>query len=208
MHFNLTPTNAGSRIGVLATAATIATMGLAGSLTSSAQALAPESCADADTPVEQLTQEAAEAAVVCLVNQQRSAAGLAELTQAETLTSAARGHGNDAVEIKWWNEGDPHVNPITGSTPGDRITAAGYCPNPISWMNGENVYWGYSSGAGAVAPTPGAAVSWWMNSPGHRANILNPNYTELGVGVVLGTAAPVNANAAATFVQDFGACTN
>ena len=207
MHFGLSAATVRPRIGVLVATATISMVGLGGTLASTAQA---DACADADTPVDQLTQDTAEASVVCLVNQERVAANpaLGQLTQNDALTSAARGHANDAVAIKWWNDSDPHVNPITGSTPGDRITAAGYCPNPISWYYGENAYWGYSYGTGAAAPTPRAAVSWWMNSPGHRANILSPNYTDIGMGIVVGTAAPVTADAAATFVQDFGSCTN
>jgi uncharacterized protein YkwD len=166
------------------------------------------SCNNADVPVNRLSQVDAEAAVLCLTNAQRSANGLAALAPNAALGSAARGHAQAAVSIKWWNGGDPHVNPQTGSTPGSRIAAAGYCPAPKYHRNAENAYWGYATGAGAAAPTPRAAVTWWMNSAGHRANILDPDLMELGVGVVLGTAAPVAADQAGTFVQNFGTCIN
>ena len=58
-----------------------------------------------------------------------------------------------------------------GSDVGARATAAGYNWNTI----GENI------GSGSV--TPEAMMDLWMNSDGHRANILSPNYTELGVGI-------------------------
>lgn len=61
---------------------------------------------------------------------------------------------------------------INNLGPSDRVTAAGY-----SWRAvGENIAYGYS--------TPAAVMTGWMNSSGHRANILGANYTELGVGMV------------------------
>lgn len=56
----------------------------------------------------------------------------------------------------------------------DRMIAAGFTFETTSWTAGENV------AAGQV--TPEAVMEAWMNSPGHRANILNGAYTKLGVG--------------------------
>jgi hypothetical protein len=57
-----------------------------------------------------------------------------------------------------------------GSTIGQRVTAAGY-----QWsFTGKNIAAGYT--------TPQAVVNGWINSPGHRANMLNPNYQEIGIG--------------------------
>jgi uncharacterized protein YkwD len=67
---------------------------------------------------------------------------------------------------------------------------------------GENAYYGSPN------PTPYQAVSWWMNSPGHRANILNPDLSELGVGVVQGNPSPYSYPSTGTFVQNFGYCIN
>jgi uncharacterized protein YkwD len=200
-------------VAMLFGAAMIGTAGLAGGTAGTAQAEVPpeavEVCPGADTPVGLLTRQDAEAAVLCLVNQEREAAGVAALTQNGALGSAAEAHAEAAVQIKWWGPGsDPHTNPQTGSTPGSRIAAAGYCPNPISYSYGENAFDGYSTGEGAQAPTPRDAVTWWMNSPGHRANILNPNYTETGLGVIAESPEQAPADAGGTFVQDFGACTN
>ena len=178
---------------------------------SGSAAMAADCGAAADTPVDQLAQPDAEAAVLCLTNNERDANGLAPLSASDVLAGAARGHADDAVAIKWWVDGaDPHTNPQTGSQPADRISAAGYCPNPQYWRVAENTFWAYQTGDGASAPTPRDAVSWWMGSPGHRANILDPDLTELGVGVVPDTAAPVDGDpiAAGTFVEDFGTCVN
>jgi uncharacterized protein YkwD len=178
---------------------------------SGSAAMAADCEAAADTPVDQLAQPDAEAAVLCLTNNERDANGLAPLSPSDVLAGAARGHADDAVAIKWWVDGaDPHTNPQTGSQPADRISAAGYCPNPQSWRVAENAFWAYQTGDAASAPTPRDAVTWWMGSPGHRANILDPGLTELGVGVVPDTAAPVDGDpiASGTFVADFGTCVN
>ncbi len=210
MYFNLTARTLRRRVAILSGVATIATIGLAGSMAGTAHAA--EACENASTPVGQLTREEAEAAVLCLVNQERSANGLAPLVQNEALRGAAEAHAEAAVQIKWWGPGvDPHTNPQTGSKPADRIAAASYCPNPIEKSVGENAFDGYSTGAGAQAPTPQDAVTWWMTHPEpnqHREAILNPNYTETGLGVIAESPEQAPADAAGTFVQDFGACTN
>ncbi len=59
---------------------------------------------------------------------------------------------------------------LDGRSPGDRIAAAGY----EAWSWGENIAAGYTS--------PQSVVDGWMNSPGHRANILNSGFCDIGVG--------------------------
>src|SRR5689334_22644408 len=77
---------------------------------------------------------------------------------------------------------------LDGSSPFDRMRQAGY--NFLS--AGENVAYGYA--------TPQAVMDAWMNSPGHRDNILQPLYTEIGIGVAVhgGTSGPIY------WTQDFG----
>jgi len=72
-------------------------------------------CANADTPATQLTQAAAEEAVLCLINEQRTANGLLALTFNWKLQAAARQHAQDASAIKWWAGGGSqvHINPVT-----------------------------------------------------------------------------------------------
>ena len=106
-----------------------------------------------------------ESEVIDLVNDERAAEGLGPLRYDADLTAAARGHSQDMGLNDYFD----HIG-LDGSTPGDRITEAGY-----SWNTyGENIAAGYA--------TPAAVVAGWMASPGHRANILNPNFCDIGVG--------------------------
>lgn len=150
------------------------------------------------------TEAQARAAVICLINAQRTQRGLPALTVNQPLTNAAQQHAAASVQLKWWGPGaDPHRNPQTGSTPQSRITGAGYCPSPVSWEFSEITYTGWG-GSG----TPQAAVNWWMNSPGHRAAILKPSLRDIGAAALPGAADKAGAASsnAGTYVVDFGRC--
>ncbi|RAL24668.1 hypothetical protein DL240_00215 [Lujinxingia litoralis] len=84
------------------------------------------------------------------------------------LRCAARLHSKDMAENDFFD----HIHPVTGETPFDRIEKAGYTG---SYPQGENIAAGQES---AVEVMEG-----WMESDGHCANIMNPDFTELGVGV-------------------------
>ena len=102
--------------------------------------------------------------LIALLNDQRVQNGLAALPESAGLCTAARNHSVDMAQHNFMS----HTG-SDGSDPGDRILATGY-----QWGSyGENVGAGYS--------TPAAMVNAWMNSPGHRANILS-NFCYLGVG--------------------------
>jgi uncharacterized protein YkwD len=167
----------------------------------------PSDCATiksryADAAVKDMTPANAERAVFCLTNDERAANGRAPLTSSELLAGTARAHAQDAVARKWWVDGaDTHVNP-DGKSPSDRIRAAGYCPSPTYWKVAENTYWGW----GTPAQTPRDAVEWWMSSYYHRLNILDPDLTELGVGMAKGAPRSGNYPDASVFVQNFGTC--
>lgn len=105
--------------------------------------------------------------VVTLVNEQRAANGLAGLTLNESLSNVARIKSQDMHDNNYFS----HTSPTYGS-PFDMLKTFG-----ISYRAaGENIAMGYQ--------TPQAVVDGWMNSPGHRANILNSSYTQIGVGYV------------------------
>ncbi|MEU9234122.1 CAP domain-containing protein [Streptomyces subrutilus] len=106
------------------------------------------------------------AEVVALVNKERAKAGCSALTVNAKLTAAALNHSKDmAAHSNMSHTGSD------GSDPGQRITRAGY-----AWTTyGENVAYGYS--------TPEQVMTGWMNSPGHRQNILNCAFKEIGVGL-------------------------
>ena len=105
------------------------------------------------------------AEVLNLVNAQRQQNSCGPLAANAKLQNAAQKHAVDmAVQDYFEHTGK------NGSTPGDRITAEGYAFS--TWA--ENIAAGSS--------TPQAVMDSWMNSPGHRANILNCNLTEIGIG--------------------------
>ena len=105
--------------------------------------------------------------VVRLVNQKRAEHGLKPLTPDWQLSRVARYKSQDMKDIGYFS----HTSPTYGS-PFDMMKKFG-----ISYRSaGENIAKGYA--------TPTAVVNAWMNSPGHRANILNSSYTHIGVGYV------------------------
>jgi uncharacterized protein YkwD len=109
-----------------------------------------------------------EAELEKLVNADRARAGLAALTIDARLTQVARAHSEDMVKHHFVG----HVSPSTGSA-ADRLRAASIAAQLVL----ENVARAYS---------PGEVERGLMESPGHRANLLNNEVTHLGVGVVLG----------------------
>ena len=112
-------------------------------------------------------------ATVCLLNARRAEAGLAPLSVHPLLVETASYHARAMVQARFFG----HVAP-DGMSPEQRIAVAGYTGVPT----GENVAWG--TGANAM---PVRVVESWMASPSHRANILNPELTEVGVGVAAGS---------------------
>jgi uncharacterized protein YkwD len=131
-------------------------------------------------------------AIRCLHNRIRSANDLPKLRETRKLRRAAARHSRSMVRRGFFE----HTAP-TGDTMVDRILKARYARRDQGWAFGENLAWG----TGSLA-TPRGAVEAWMDSPGHRANILRGSYRELGVGVVLGV--PVSDAEGATYTVDFG----
>ncbi|MEV2253455.1 CAP domain-containing protein [Streptomyces sp. NPDC050147] len=111
-------------------------------------------------------------AVLRLTNAERTAAGLRPLASDPLLTVAAQGHSADMIARAFYS----HTSP-DGGEPWHRASAAGSTHRAI----GENIACGQR--------TPAEVVDGWMNSPGHRANILKPSFTHLGVGFAGGGSA-------------------
>ena len=103
--------------------------------------------------------------ILRLVNEEREKAGLVPLIFNPLLNQAAQDHTNDMISKGYFS----HTSP-SGRTMVMRVNATGYKYSTI----GENIAAGSSTAA--------ATMTQWMNSPGHRANILNPKFKELGVG--------------------------
>jgi hypothetical protein len=112
-----------------------------------------------------------ESEVIELVNAEREACncGLHPLSYNIELTVAARRHSQDMGDRNYFDHATPDGTP-DGIAFYERITDAGY----IYQACGENIAAGYA--------TPEAVVDGWMNSDGHRANILDPDYCDIGVG--------------------------
>lgn len=110
-----------------------------------------------------LVRTAAE--VVALTNAERTAAGLRPLADDRRLASAAQAYSADMAARAFY----AHTSP-EGLEPWDRAAAAGATHRGI----GENIACGQRS--------PREVVRGWMNSPGHRANILKPDFTHIGIG--------------------------
>ena len=124
--------------------------------------------------------------VVSLTNVQRRAYGCPNLAANIPLMHAAQQHTSDMPAHNYFAH-----NSQNGKDPGSRITANGY-----RWTRwAENIAAGF--------PTAAKVVDGWMKSPGHRANILNGRFHEIGVGLVTGAPVP-RVRGAGTYTTDFG----
>ncbi|MBU2662572.1 CAP domain-containing protein [Actinoplanes bogorensis] len=140
--------------------------------------------ATAETPkkVAVVDQAAYETEIVKLTNAERTARGCKALRIDDRLVAAARAHSKDMVANNFFEHtGSDGSNFVT------REVRAGY---PRNGASAENIAWGYR--------TPKQVVTGWMNSPGHRKNILNCASIAVGVGVAY------TADGAPYWTQDFG----
>ena len=123
-----------------------------------------------------------EVEMLARINAERSAVGAAPLTPCGTLTWAAQGHSLDQAA-----HGTMTHTGSDGSTLRTRAERAGY----TGWTAlGENVAYGY--------PTVDAVMNGWMNSTGHRENLLNSSFTSVGLGQAAGSGGTPY------WTQDFG----
>jgi uncharacterized protein YkwD len=124
-----------------------------------------------------------------LHNQTRAERGLGRLCVHPALTRAARSHSLEMIERDYMSH-----NSYNGESVDARLRRFGY-----DWGTyGENVAWG---SAGSYA-SPETRFKAWMKSPGHRANILNGNFREIGIGTATGTFRSYSN--ATTYTVDFG----
>ncbi|MBV7697988.1 CAP domain-containing protein [Streptomyces sp. TRM70350] len=123
-------------------------------------------------PVTISPETAAEAEVLKLVNDERAKAGCSPLAANSALAELAGNFSEAMAEQGFFAHTDP-----SGRTPWDRAEAAG-----ITNLGGENIARGQADAA--------AVMEAWMNSPGHRANILNCDFKTLGVGAHYGPGGP------------------
>ena len=135
-----------------------------------------------------------EAAILCLLDGERSDRGLGPLKVNGKLGKAANVQAQDMVKRRYFS----HENP-EGKNSTARIQAAGYMRGGGRWTVGENLAWG----AGELASAR-ALVNAWMNSPPHRANILRPAFREIGLAIAIGTPKEGKGAPGATVATTFG----
>jgi uncharacterized protein YkwD len=176
------------RFHALRLAPVLAAAALAAPAALPAPALAGGTCAGASARPTPASAAEFSGTTLCLLNRERSHHGLGGLRSNGRLALAAWRHSRDMAQHNYFAHGD-----FVG-----RLQAAGYFRGRRSWSVGENIAWGSGTNA-----TPRSIVWMWMHSPGHRANILNGSFHEIGVGLVAGAPVP-GVRGAATYTTDFG----
>ena len=123
-------------------------------------------------PAQQVSTNSFAAEVLRLTNQERASRGLAPLTNHSALAAAAAGHSQEMLDLGYFS----HTSLTSGrSNPQDRVRQAGANPGLVA----ENIFQASGYDVNQVAQL---AVDNWLESPGHRRNMLDPNATHLGVG--------------------------
>ena len=130
--------------------------------------------------------------ILCLHNAERRARGQRALRMNARLSRAATAHTRAMVARKFFAHDAPG-----GGNVESRVRRTGYIPRSGRWILGENLAYG----SGALG-TPGKIMGAWMNSPGHKANVLTGGFKEIGIGIVIG--APVGGGGGVTYTAVFG----
>lgn len=134
--------------------------------------------------------QAARRETLCLLNHERAGRGMRPLRLNERLSQAATIHSRNMIRKRYFE----HGNFVA------RIVNARYVTRRQAWSLAENIAWG----TGSLA-SPAQTVRAWMRSAGHRANILNRRFRDIGIGIALGAPAVVHVSSgAATYTTDFG----
>jgi uncharacterized protein YkwD len=152
------------------------------------------SCRHANDEARNLTDRQARKAVRCLVNVRRNDQGRRDLDSDRRLQRAASRHTRRMTSQNCFSHQCPGEGALL-----NRLMNVGYLGGGLNaWGYGENIAWGMGGNS-----TPRSIVSAWMNSPPHRANILNRGFEHMGVGFK--DASPTGGDAGAgTYTIDFG----
>ena len=141
-----------------------------------------------------LSNGEARKAIRCLVNEKRRNAGLGPLERSKKLQKSAQRHNDRMVGTGCF------AHECSGEAGLDvRLDSVDYLRDGLaSWAYGENLAWGLHDQG-----TPRAIVGAWMNSSGHRANILSSTFREIGVGFSPGTPSS-KSDPGGVYTTDFG----
>ena len=138
--------------------------GFALALAAAPAALAARACESANATPGKASNRTIVRATLCVLNAERSRAGLRPPRLNTRLSTVSRRHAEDMARRNYFAH-----DTLGGGSFLDRIRHSGYLNGAHRWMVGENLAWG-SRGNSA----PSGVTHPWMNSPGHRANILSP----------------------------------
>ncbi len=152
---------------------------------------ASAACPGATTAPSASSMAGVKAATLCLLNERRAQAGLPGLTSDRLLEDAATRFSARMVAQRFFSHDAPD-----GTDLGDRLRASGYLNGLSGWSIGENI--AYGTGRYATASS---IVQMWMESPGHRANILSGRFRAIGIGIASGNP---RSSSGATYTTDFG----
>jgi uncharacterized protein YkwD len=165
-------------------------------LATAPSAMAERACPSANATPAKAAMRTMVRATLCTLNAQRESHGLRPLKLNKRLSKAARRHARDMVRRDYFAH-----DTLGGASFVDRIRQTGYLRDAQRWTVGENLAWGTHGNS-----APRAITTMWMDSPGHRANILSPSFREVGIGLALG-APGEHGGPAATYATEFGAKT-
>ena len=154
-------------------------------------ASAAGACQSANASAGSATKRALVRATLCVLNAQRARHNLRPLRLNRKLSRAARRHSRAMAARHFFS----HTS-LSGASFVDRIRRTGYLSGARSWSVERT-----SPTARAAAPAPRSIGNAWMNSAGHRANILRSSYRAIGIGIALGTP---TGGRGATYTTDFG----
>lgn len=118
--------------------------------------------------------------ILVLVNQERAKVGAKPLAMNETLRRMARYKSNDMLQYDYFDHTSPNIGGLS-----NLASKFSYSYKSL----GENIWMSKASSADYLRQNTSAAkiMNGWMNSPGHKANILNPAFGKIGIGVTLST---------------------
>jgi len=145
-------------------------------------------CPNANASPNEVSLNVAESATFCLLNRERTTRGIRKLRRDARLDLASARHARSMAAHNFFEHGN-----FVG-----RIRSANYLRGVRSYRLGENIAWGSGS-----LSTPAEIVDAWMRSPGHRANILQRGFREIGIGIARGTPHRSYSDGA-TYATDFG----
>ena len=154
-------------------------------------ASAAGSCSAANASVKTASKRALVRATLCRLNSERARHRLRPLRLNRNLAAAARAHSRAMARRHFFSH-----DSLNGASFLDRIRRTGYLRGARSWSVGENIAYG----SGRLS-TPNSIGRAWMNSAGHRANILSRSFRSIGIGIAAGTP---YGRGGATYTTDFG----